>query len=67
MTCHGPDAHGKGVAPRLAGQNASYMEAQLDKFRKGDRRHAPEMTMVTRDLDPRTGTCGCGLPAIKIG
>lgn len=52
MTCHGPDARGKGVAPRLAGQNAPYMEAQLDKFRKGDRRHAPEMTMVTRDLDP---------------
>lgn len=52
MTCHGPDAQGQGPAPRLAGQNAAYMEAQLDKFRKGDRRHAPEMTMVTRDLDP---------------
>lgn len=53
MTCHGPDAQGKGVAPRLAGQNAEYIESQLDKFRKGDRRHAPEMTMVTRDLDPQ--------------
>ena len=52
MTCHGPDAQGKGTAPRLAGQNAQYVESQLDKFRKGDRRHAPEMTMVTRDLDP---------------
>jgi len=52
MTCHGSDAEGKGVAPRLAGQNAEYIESQLDKFRKGDRRHAPEMTMVTRDLDP---------------
>jgi len=53
MTCHGPEAQGKGLAPRLAGQNAEYMEGQLDKFRKGDRRHAPEMTMVTRDLDPQ--------------
>jgi cytochrome c553 len=53
MTCHGLDAQGKGLAPRLAGQNAEYMESQLDKFRKGDRRHAPEMTMVTRDLDPQ--------------
>ena len=52
MTCHGPDAQGKGAAPRLAGQNAEYIEAQLDKFRRGDRKHAPEMTMVTRDLDP---------------
>lgn len=53
MICHGPDAQGKGVAPRLAGQNAEYMEAQIDKFRKGDRIHAPEMTTVTRDLDPQ--------------
>jgi len=50
-TCHGADAEGKGPAPRLAGQNAEYVEAQLAKFRRGDRRHAPEMTMVTRDLD----------------
>lgn len=52
QTCHGPDAEGKGMAPRLAGQNAEYTEGQLVKFRKGDRSHAPEMTMVTRDLDP---------------
>ncbi len=51
VSCHGPEAQGKGVAPRLAGQNAEYTEDQLTKFRKGDRRHAPEMTMVTRDLD----------------
>ncbi len=52
MACHGSNAEGKGMAPRLAGQNAEYMEGQLLKFRKGDRSHAPEMTMVTRDLDP---------------
>ncbi len=52
MTCHGPDAAGQGTAPRLAGQHAEYLEGQLVKFRKGDRKHAPEMTMVTRDLDP---------------
>lgn len=52
MTCHGSDAQGKAAAPRLAGQNAEYIETQLEKFRKGDRSHAPEMTMVTRDLDP---------------
>jgi cytochrome c553 len=52
MTCHGPAAEGKGIAPRLAGQNAEYIESQLNKFRSGDRSHAPEMTLVTRDLDP---------------
>jgi cytochrome c553 len=51
VACHGPDAQGMGKAPRLAGQNAEYIEGQLAKFRKGDRRHAPEMTIVTRDLD----------------
>jgi cytochrome c553 len=51
QTCHGTDAQGKGPAPRLAGQNAEYIESQLTKFREGDRRHAPEMTIVTRDLD----------------
>lgn len=51
MTCHGPNAEGQREAPRLAAQNAEYIEMQLAKFRKGDRTHAPEMTMVTRDLD----------------
>lgn len=51
MFCHGRDAQGSGAAPRLAGQNATYLKIQLDKFRKGDRTHAPEMTMVTRNLD----------------
>jgi cytochrome c553 len=51
-SCHGAEGLGKGLAPRLAGQNAEYIESQLDKFRNGDRRHAPEMTMVTRDLGP---------------
>jgi len=52
-TCHGTNAEGKGVAPRLAGQNAEYIEGQLAKFGSGDRQHAPEMTMVTRDLNPQ--------------
>ncbi len=39
MACHGPD--GKGVAPnfpRLAGQHATYIEAQLNAFKNGDRK-----------------------------
>lgn len=52
MSCHGQNAQGNGPAPRLAGQNAQYIQSQLNKFRKGDRTHAPEMTMVSRDLDP---------------
>jgi cytochrome c553 len=51
MSCHGPDAQGKGSTPRLAGQNARYIEGQLAKFRKGDHRSAPEMMVVARELD----------------
>jgi cytochrome c553 len=50
-TCHGAEAQGMGPAPRLAGQNGEYTWSQLERFRRGDRRHAPEMTTETRDLD----------------
>ena len=29
QTCHGPDGEGKGAAPRLAGQHASYLKTRL--------------------------------------
>ena len=50
-TCHGEKALGNAAAPLLAGQNGEYIVSQLAKFGKGDRKHAPEMTMVVRDLD----------------
>jgi cytochrome c553 len=52
-TCHGENADGNAQAPRLAGQNRDYLLSQLARFRKGDRRHAPEMTTEVRDLDPK--------------
>ena len=51
MSCHGHDAQGQGMAPRLAGQNAEYVQSQMDNFRRGDRKHAPEMTMVAREIN----------------
>ena len=53
MTCHGQDAEGQATGPRLAGQNAKYIEAQMGYFREGDRKHAPEMSMAARDLTPQ--------------
>jgi cytochrome c553 len=50
-SCHGQAAQGTASAPRLAGQNAEYVEAQMDKFRKGDLKHAPEMTMVAKEVN----------------
>lgn len=50
-SCHGQDAQGQGSAPRLAAQNAEYVKAQMDKFRKGDLKHAPEMTMVAKEVN----------------
>ena len=52
ITCHGQSAQGQSSVPRLAGQNSAYLVAQLDKFRRGDRKHAPEMTMEVRELNP---------------
>ena len=51
MGCHGQSAQGQSSVPRLAGQNAEYLVAQLEKFRRGDHKHAPEMTMAVRDLN----------------
>ncbi|MGE0358567.1 MAG: cytochrome c [Burkholderiales bacterium] len=36
-TCHGPDAHGTETLPRLAGQQARYLEGQLRQFDKRER------------------------------
>jgi cytochrome c553 len=37
ITCHGPDLHGAGVFPPLAGRSPSYMLRQLLAFRTGTR------------------------------
>jgi cytochrome c553 len=36
-SCHGKDARGGAQLPRLASQHASYIEVQLENFRKGTR------------------------------
>jgi len=36
-SCHGPDAHGSESLPRLAGQQAPYIESQLKQFNKRER------------------------------
>jgi cytochrome c553 len=38
-SCHGADAKGTGVLPRLAGQNAGYLETQLKQFNARERTH----------------------------
>lgn len=32
VSCHGPEAHGAQMLPRLAGQHATYIERQLEAF-----------------------------------
>ncbi len=51
QSCHGAQAEGKGKIPRLAGQNGIYLLNELAKFHAGDRKHAPEMTMVAEHVD----------------
>jgi cytochrome c553 len=48
--CHGLEGHGTDRAPRLAGQHASYVIAQLTHFRTGDQNQSP-MTNIARSLN----------------
>jgi cytochrome c553 len=52
QACHGP--HGEGVAatggPRIAGQTAGYLAAQLDAYADGKRTN-PIMTAIAKGLD----------------
>jgi cytochrome c553 len=46
VKCHGPGARGVGKDfPALAGQHASYIEAQLNAWKKGTRKGDPEQLM----------------------
>jgi ubiquinol-cytochrome c reductase cytochrome b subunit len=49
-SCHGANGAG-GTAPRIAGQNSSYLANQLMRFRAGDRASASEMTSIAKQLD----------------
>jgi len=50
-TCHGPDAKGQTVFPRLAGQHAAYVARQLN-YIQSLVRAAPVMHGIVKDLTP---------------
>jgi cytochrome c553 len=50
-TCHGPQAQGAGMFPRLGGQHAKYVRKQLE-YIQGLVRNAPVMHGVVKDLTP---------------
>jgi cytochrome c553 len=50
-TCHGPDAKGQSIFPRLAGQHASYVIKQLN-YIQSLVRAAPVMHGIVKDLTP---------------
>ena len=51
QSCHGAAAQGSDLAPRLAGQNASYVVSQLALFRVIDPQHSPVMAAVAQHLE----------------
>ena len=52
--CHGPSGAGiPAQYPRLAGQHADYVEAQLVAFRGGARRNNPAMAAIAAKLNDR--------------
>lgn len=48
--CHGENAEGAEVFPRLAGQHANYVFSQMQIFRTRLRPHGVVMTKMTKDL-----------------
>ena len=52
MACHGPLGEGSAVGPRLAGQNAMYIESQFKAFANGSREtdHSAPMQPVAAGL-----------------
>jgi cytochrome c553 len=51
-SCHGEDAEGASVFPRLAGQHAAYVFSQLKIFGTRLRPHGIVMTGVTKNMTP---------------
>jgi cytochrome c553 len=49
--CHGPDAAGRGIFPRLAGQQSAYVVRQLQVIQK-QLRTSPIMHGIVKDLKP---------------
>ena len=53
VSCHGPQARGAQMLPRLAGQHATYIERQLQAFIERSRTNDRyKMHMVARNLTP---------------
>jgi cytochrome c553 len=50
QACHGSEAQGSALAPRLAGQHASYVLGQLALYRVPGPQHSPAMTAVAQHL-----------------
>jgi cytochrome c553 len=50
-TCHGADARGRGIFPRLAGQHATYTVRQVEYIQQVVRK-APVMHGIVKDLTP---------------
>ena len=52
--CHSPDGAGiPSQYPRMAGQHADYLEAQLIAFRSGARKNSPVMNSVAAKMNDR--------------
>jgi cytochrome c553 len=52
--CHGPNGAGIPVQyPRLAGQHADYVYAQLVNFQNGTRKNSPQMADIAARLSDR--------------
>jgi cytochrome c553 len=50
--CHGPDARGVGIFPRLSGQSYYYLKRRLEQWGEGYTKIAPHMPGIASQLSP---------------
>jgi cytochrome c553 len=63
ISCHGPDAHGQGDYPRLAGQHAQYVLKQLGSFQSNMRNVAIMHGVALNLQDPEMAAVAAYLRA----
>jgi cytochrome c553 len=64
ISCHGPDAHGQGDYPRLAGQHAQYVLKQLGSFQSNMRKVAIMHGVALNLQDPEMAAVAAYLRAL---
>lgn len=65
MGCHGASAEGRGIFPRLAGQQPAYIASQLQNFKQGTRKSGPMQAVAAGLTDDDINALAAYLGTLK--